>query len=116
MYDKFISQGFTDIIDISLNEELKNLQNLIYLKTKYLLVKHDENLPIDEKIKLKFKEIPKSELWSKLMYDVNSSAELKQLICSKGIISAFNKIFNNPILFDICTFRARFPNQKKVGW
>ena len=114
MYDKFISQGFTDIIDISLNEELKNLQNLIYLKTKYLLVKHDENLTIEEKIKLKFKEIPKNEFWSKLMYDLNSSTELKQLICSEGIISAFSKIFNNPKLFEICMFRARFPNQKKV--
>ena len=30
MYDKFISQGFTDILDISFNEELKNLQNLIF--------------------------------------------------------------------------------------
>ena len=47
MYDKFISQGFTDIIDINLNEELKNLQNLIYLKTKYLLIKHDENFMLD---------------------------------------------------------------------
>ena len=55
MFDRFRSEGFTDIIDVKLNEELKNLQNLIYLKTKYLLVKHDENLPIDEKIKLKFK-------------------------------------------------------------
>ena len=34
MVDKFISEGFTDIIDVNLNEELKNLQNLIYLKTQ----------------------------------------------------------------------------------
>ena len=34
MVDKFRSEGFTDIIDVNLNEELKNLQNLIYLKTQ----------------------------------------------------------------------------------
>ena len=28
MVDKFRSEGFTDIIDVNLNEELKNLQNL----------------------------------------------------------------------------------------
>ena len=50
MYDQFISQGFTDILDINFNEELENLQNLIYLNTKHLLVEHDENLPIEEKI------------------------------------------------------------------
>ena len=30
MFDRFKSEGFTDIIDVNLNEELKNLQNLQY--------------------------------------------------------------------------------------
>jgi len=114
MLDRFRSEGFTDIMDVNLNEELKDLQNLIYFKTKSLLVKHDENLSISEKINLKFQEIPKTEFWASFMGDINNSNELKQLICSKGIVSTFNKIFKDPKIFEICTFRARFPSQKKV--
>ena len=86
MFDRFRSEGFTDIIDVKLNEELKNLQNLIYFKTKSLLVKHDENLPIDEKINLKFQEIPKSEFWSSLMNDINNSNECSGDVDGNGLI------------------------------
>ena len=114
MLDKFKTEGFTDIINVYFKEELKNLQSLIYFKTKSLLVKHDDDLPINEKLNLKFQKIPKNEIWTNLMNDINNSNELKELIHSKGIVSTFNKIFKNPKLFEICTFRARFPNQKKV--
>ena len=55
MDQNFKDRGFTDIIDVSLDNELINLQNLIYQKTKHLLVTHDENLSINEKINLKLK-------------------------------------------------------------
>ena len=54
MLDKFKTEGFTDIINDYFKEELKNLQSLIYFKTKSLLVKHDDDLPINEKLNLKF--------------------------------------------------------------
>ena len=48
------------------------------------------------------------------MNEINNSNELKNLISSKEIINVFKKIFKNPIKFDICTLRARFPGQKRV--
>jgi len=114
MDQNFKDRGFTDIIDVSLDNELINLQNLIYQKTKHLLVTHDENLSINEKINLKLKNLPQAEFWSKLMNDINNSIELKKIINSDGIKFVFKKIFPNPELFEISTFRARFPNQKRA--
>jgi len=114
MDQNFKSRGFTDIIDISLNDELKNLQNLIYEKTKNLLVKHEQKLPLSEKIQLQLKNVPPKDFWSDLMKDINDSMELKKLINSEGIKLAFKKIFENPELFGISTFRARFPNQQRA--
>ena len=55
IYDKFIKNGFTDIIYIDVHEELLPLQKKIYEITKPLLVDHEDNLSILEKIKLPFK-------------------------------------------------------------
>ena len=114
MDQNFKSRGFTDIIDISLNDELKNLQNLIYEKTKNLLVKHEQKLPLSEKIQLQLKNIPPKGFWSALMKDINDSIEVKKLINSEGIKLAFKRIFNNPELFEISTFRARLPNEQRA--
>ena len=114
MDQNFKDRGFTDIIDVSLNDELKNLQNLIYQKTKHLLITHDQKLSLSEKINLELKNLPHNEFWSKLMNDINNSLELKKLINSDGIKFAFKKIFPKPELFEISTFRARFPNQKRA--
>ena len=59
--------------------------------------------------------IGEKEFWSFFMNEINNSNELKNLISSKEIINVFKKIFKNPIKFDICTFRARFPGQKRVS-
>ena len=58
MDSNFASRGFTDILNVSFNDELENLQKLIYEFTKNYLVDHDQNLPIQKKINLHFKEKP----------------------------------------------------------
>ena len=114
MDQNFLYRGFTDIFKVSIDEELCNLQKLIYLNTKNYLIKHKESITLEEKVNLNFKEIPAEKEWSYLMETVNNSDELKNLINSEGIKFAFNKIFKNPIPFEISTFRARFPNQQRV--
>jgi len=114
MDNNFITKGFTDIICVNFNDELINLQKIIYGKTKDYLIEHEQNLPIEKKINLQFKKIPSDELWSQLMKTVNESEALKNIINSDGIKKAFKIIFKNPKPFDISTFRARFPNQKRV--
>ena len=47
------------------------------------------------------------------MNEINSSEELENLVSSKEISNAQNN-FQNPVRFDICTFRARLPGQKRV--
>mgnify|MGYP001165078829 CR=1 FL=1 len=114
MIEDFLKKGFTEIINVPVKRELDLLQKLIYSNTKNLLVDHDENLSIEEKVNVNFKEIPPQKDWSNLMNIVNNSKELNSLINSEGIKSAFKKMFQNPEPFDICTFRARMPSQKRV--
>ena len=76
-------RGFTDIFKVSIDEELCNLQKLIYLNTKNYLVKHKDSLTLEEKVNLNFKEIPSEKEWSYLMETVNNSDELKNLINSE---------------------------------
>ena len=111
---KFIERGFTDIIKINFNDELINLQKLIYDQTKNYLVNHSENLSIEEKINLKFKAKPSDALWSQLMKVVNESKELNRVINSNSVKDAFRIVLNDPKPFKICTFRARLPEQKRV--
>ncbi len=110
----FFERGFTDNLKLDLGEKLFSLQSLIYDLTKDLLINHDQNLLISEKIKLPFKIVPKGDSWSKIMEKVNTSRELKEIINSEEVRSAFKKVFTNPIAFEISTFRARFPEQKRV--
>ena len=56
MDQTFTTRGFTDIIKVSANEELKDFQKLIYLHTKKYLVEHDDNLTTEEKVNLNFKD------------------------------------------------------------
>ena len=114
MDQNFINRGFTDVINIPFDKELTNLQKLIYLNTKKYLVEHNDNLPLHEKINLKFKDIPPKESWTNLMETINNSNELRILINADGIRLAFKKIFKNIQIFEISTFRARFPEQKRV--
>ena len=78
MDSNFASRGFTDILNVSFNDELENLQKLIYEFTKNYLVDHDQNLPIQKKINLHFKEKPLDSVWSELMSHINNSEELKK--------------------------------------
>lgn len=114
MDQNFINKGFTDVTNVSIKEELLNVQKLIYSNTKKYLVEHKENLSVEDKVNLNFKEIPSQEVWSDLMKTVNTSNELKNLINSEGIKFTFKKIFKSPQPFEISTFRARFPNQERV--
>ena len=48
------------------------------------------------------------------MNEINNSKELNNVIEDDSIINSFRKIFKDPVKFAICTFRARFPNQKRA--
>ena len=50
MHQNFLYRGFTDIFKVSINEELCNLQKLIYLNTKNYLIKHKESITLKEKV------------------------------------------------------------------
>ena len=81
----FANRGFTKIIPIQFEDELKNLQIKIYDLTKNLLENHaaKKNLDIQDKLKLKFKRKPSNDDWSRLMGEINKSNELKELINCK---------------------------------
>ncbi len=113
-YENFFKLGFVNEFNVEINKEITLLQQKIYDLTQNIIIDHDTNLNLIEKIKLPFKEIPSEKIWSELMNEINSSNELKNLINSKGIYSVFKNIFKNPEIFEICTFRARIPNQKRV--
>ena len=93
---------------------MRNLQQKIYYLTKDLIIDHNTDLNISDKLNLPFKFIPKNEAWSKIMTEINNSYELNDLIEHQEIINSFRKIFKNPVRFPISAFRARFPNQKRV--
>lgn len=110
----FNSRGFSKIFKVNFENELSNLQNLIYSITKDHLEEHDNSLSIDQKLNVHFKKIPTTEFWTHVMKTVNSSKEISDVINSKSIKLAFKNIFENPEPFEISTFRARFPSQKRV--
>jgi len=114
MKDNFINNGFTKVFKIEIGDELIQLQKKIYDLTKKLIIEHKLELSLIEKLQLPFKKIPDQTEWSRLMNEINESSELKRLITSSSIKSKFQEIFKNPKLFTISTFRARFPDQKKV--
>lgn len=114
MDQNFVKQGFTEVFDVIAEKELKDLSNLIYKNTKNFLIDHDDSLSIEDKINLNFKEVPDTKIWSDLMKKINCSKELIQIINSEGIKKAFQKVFKKPKVFNISTFRARIPNQKRV--
>ncbi len=107
--------GFTEIINVNFkNNELISLQNIIYNKTKHLIIEHNNELALIKKIQLPFKNIPTKNDWSLIMNSINESIELKNLINSDEVKDYFKAIFDNPKIYKICTFRARFPDQKRV--
>jgi len=112
--EKFKEQGFLEEFKVDLGINLKNLQEKIYFFTKDLLVDHNADLPIKQKLNLSFKSIPEDKIWSNFMNEMNNSQELKNIIEDDSTKNSFKKIFKDPVKFDICTFRARFPNQKRV--
>ena len=111
---EFKNTGVTNVFDVGLSEPLLKLQEKIYKMTKDIIIDHDSSLPISEKITLPFKSINIEKQWSMIMIEINKSKELENLINSNIIKNIFSYIFNDPIKFDICTFRARFPKQERV--
>ena len=80
MDQNFIFRGFTDVINVSISEKLKNIQKLIYSNTKKYLVEHENSLSLEEKVNLYFAEITSQKIWSELMKTINDSSELKNFI------------------------------------
>ena len=114
MADAYSKKGFSEIITIKFDNELRDIQQLIYDKTKKLLADHDINISLEKKLKVPFKVIPSPTDWSILMNEVNESNELKRIIESNPIKEAFKTIFKEPMAFKVSTFRARIPSQKRV--
>ncbi len=112
--EDFINCGVTEVIDINLGSNLLNLQNKIYEITKDMIEDHDPDISLIEKIRLPFKSIPSEQHWSRIMNEINQCDEFNKLINSNEIKKSFKLIFNNPEKYEICTFRARYPNQKRV--
>ena len=110
----FNDEGFLKEFDIELGDTLKKLQKRIYLLTRELLVEHKQELAIEKKITLPFKAIPSKNFWRIIMNDINNSSEFHNLVSSPLILQSFKKIFKKPVKFEICTFRARIPNQSRV--
>ena len=118
MDHNFLERGYTEIFKINFANELKNIQELIYSLTKELLVDHDNNLNIEQKLRINFKEIPSENFWKNFMAKINISDEIKKLIHSQTTREAFKIIYKNPQPFVVSIFRARFPGQEKAlyGW
>lgn len=114
MKDSFLEKGFTKIFKLELGQDLIDIQKKIYNSTKELIIDHDDNLTTIEKLQLPFKKKPEKEKWSELMNEINSSKEFKKLINSEEIIKKFRLVYSNPKIFEICAFRARFPEQGRV--
>ena len=114
MKHNFSTEGFTDIFKLELGQDLLDLQKRIYNSTKELIIDHNVNLSIVDKLQLPFKSLPKKEKWSELMNEINTSNEFKKLIKSEEIIKKFKLVQSKPKIFDISTFRARFPDQSRV--
>ena len=99
IFDKFNDQGFLEEFHIDVGIKLRNLQQKIYYLTKDLIIDHNTDLNISDKLNLPFKFIPKNEAWSKIMTEINNSYELNDLIEHQEIINSFRKIFKNQLDF-----------------
>jgi len=114
MLSDFDKIGYTKVFDLNLGNRLIDFQKLIYSHTKDLIVPHNADIPLEEKIKLPFRSLPPKESWSNIMNNVNLSKEFEDIISSQSIIDSFKAIFKNPKKYEICTFRARYPSEERV--
>ena len=66
-----------------------------------MLVDHDNNLDIEQKLRVNFKEVPSENFRENFMTKINISTELKKLIHSQAVQEALKKILKilNHILF-----------------
>ncbi len=113
MKKDFLEKGFTKIFYVDLGTDLKRLQEKIYSLTSKLLINHDPSIEISKRIQLPFKQLPTNNDWSEIMNKINDSEELKLIINSRSVISAFKEIQGSPQKFSISTFRCRFPDQSR---
>ena len=113
IFDKFNDQGFLEEFHIDVGIKLRNLQQKIYYLTKDLIIDHNTDLNISDKLNLPFKFIPKNEAWSKIMTEINNSYELNDLIEHQEIINSFRKIFKNPVRFPISLLEQDFQIKKE---
>ena len=65
-FNKFNEQGFIEEFHVEVGNKLKNLQEKIYYLTKDLIVEHNSNLDITEKLR-------------KLLQNSNTTLKLLQL-------------------------------------
>jgi len=94
------------------SSRLAPLQEFIYEQTKDLIIEHDGDLPVEERLRLPFQGAPTSEDFSKVMRALDNSPEVLAVVQSPEVCAAFQRIFDtqNVKQFPISRLRAQFPN------
>ena len=98
MTNSYVDKGFTEIITIKFDNELRDIQQLIYDKTKKLLSEHDGSISLEKKLKVPFKVIPSPNDWSILMGFVASGVEPRGIKLVDNFYDDYKKIYEAEIL------------------
>lgn len=110
--EEYFDNGLTDVFSVIAPSCLVPLQNLIYTNLKSLLIDHDNDQPLLERLRLPFKRPPTPDELSAFMRSIDGSREVKDIVESAEIKEAFTKVFGSSSVtpFPISRFRAQFPN------
>jgi hypothetical protein len=113
----FRNKGFTDVFDTELSNsgKLDELKTVIYNLTKEKLIDHDSNISLNEKLQVPFKEEVSVDFLNRLHREINIHPDFQKIIDSEEVQEKFKLIFNNPVKYKFCVFRAKIPlNISKV--
>jgi len=113
--NQYEEEGFVVLRGLDVAAELTGVQQLIYDITAPLIEPHDPSLPLADRLRLPFAQVPTDAEWSHLMRTVNESAAFKQLVDAPGVRRAFAEVIGGePRRFPICVFRAQVPKQRRA--
>ena len=107
----FFNLGFTEVFDTQLNNngKLDKIKSHIYDLTKEYLVDHDSNIDLDLKLKIPFKISVDQKFLDKFLREINGDSQMNTIVTSDEVKDKFKLIFDNPIKYQICVFRALLP-------
>jgi len=111
LLSSFQDFGFTDVFDTGLNNnnKLDKLKLHIYDLTKNYLIDHDTNIDLDSKLKIPFKTSVDEIFLNKFLREINNDPELHKIINANEVQDKFKLIFDEPVKYQICVFRALLP-------